>query len=84
MGYGGGRGDLLILLRSGMSETEIVRIVIAALEIVSRAAPGFLAAFSGADSDAAALERARVALEAVPTDPAKRGIERWRAELRGT
>lgn len=64
-----------------MPETEIVRIVLAALEIVSRAAPGFLAAFSGADSDAAALERARVALDAVPRDPAARGIDRWRSEL---
>tara|TARA_R110000868_G_C10868409_1_gene762074 strand:- start:807 stop:1010 length:204 start_codon:yes stop_codon:yes gene_type:complete len=65
-----------------MPETEIVRIVIAALEIVSLALPGFLAAFSSADSDERALERARLALDAVPVDPAKRGIDRWGAELR--
>jgi hypothetical protein len=63
-----------------MPETEIVRIVISALEIVSRAAPGFLAALTGTDSDEKALERARLALEAVPRDPAQRGIERWRRE----
>jgi hypothetical protein len=56
-------------------------IALAALGIVAKVAPGFIAAFSGADSDAAALERARVALEAVPRDPAARGIDRWRAEL---
>lgn len=56
-------------------------IALAALGIVAKAAPGFIAAFSGADSDTEALERARVALEAIPQDPAKRGIDRWRAEL---
>ena len=64
-----------------MTPSDIVQIVLASLEIAARAAPGFLAAFSGAGSDADAIERARKALAEIPTDPAKRGIDAWRARL---
>ncbi len=65
-----------------MTPIPIAEIVIAALEIAVRAAPGFLAAFSSEASDEAALARAKRALDGVPVDPARAGIERFRESLR--
>lgn len=64
-----------------MIDPNVARIVSSALAIVAAAAPGLLAALSGAESDEKALDRAADALQAVPADPAARGIERWRAAL---
>ncbi len=64
-----------------MIDPNIARIVASALAIVAAAAPGFLAAFSGAGSDEAALDRAADALQTIPKDPAARGIDRWRVAL---
>ena len=71
------------MLRSRMTETEIVKIVIQALAIIAGAAPGLLAAITSTSSDEEALERAARALASAPTDPALRGIERYRARLSG-
>lgn len=66
-----------------MSEIEIARFVLQALTLLSSAAPGFLAAFASTSTDAEALERAARALATIPNEPARSGIERYRARLRG-
>ena len=48
---------------------------------LTSAAPGFLAALTGEKDDEAALEAARLRLEAIPHSPASIGISRRRAEL---
>lgn len=64
-----------------MIDPNVARIVSGALAVVAAALPGFLAALTGAGSDEEALDRAARALEKIPTDPAMRGIQRWRDAL---
>lgn len=61
-----------------MIDPNVARIVASALAIVAAAAPGLLAALTGADSDAEALDRAQDALASIPSSPAKAGIDRVR------
>jgi len=58
----------------------VAQIVIAALGIIAQALPGFLASFTGSADDAAALDKARHAIAAIPHHPALDGINRWRDE----
>ena len=61
-----------------MAPEAIASAVASALGIVAALIPGFLAAFSGSDSDEHAIERARLAVASVRRNPAQAGIDRWR------
>lgn len=59
----------------------IETIVLAALQIVIGAAPGFLAALTGHVSDADALDHAQRAIDRIPSHPAGSAIADWRRHL---
>jgi hypothetical protein len=59
-------------------------IVVAALQIVASAAPGFLAAFSGHATDEEAIAHAEKAVLSIPSHPATDRIAAWRKHLEDT
>lgn len=60
---------------------DVASIVINALQIIAGLVPGFLAAFSGHQTDDEAIEAAEKAVSTIPTRPAQTSIETWRQHL---
>lgn len=63
---------------------SIPNIILSALQIITSAAPGFLAAFSGHASDEEAIQHAEKAVLSIPAHPASSAIATWKKHLEDT
>lgn len=63
---------------------NIANIIISALQIITSIAPGFLAAFTGHQSDEEAIAHAEKAVLSIPQHPAHDAVSTWREHLAKT